>query len=159
DSKGVVPALICLLARLKEVTEVAFQGDASFGMALKEAFEDFLNAGTPNLPAKLLARHLDALLRGDSMPAATPTSSQQPMTPPPSAASQRSLLFSPKPRRRSDEANEEQGIDSVEAGIRKAMSIFRFVAAKDAFEAFFKKDLARRLLLQRSASLEAELCA
>ncbi|CAE7586320.1 CUL4 [Symbiodinium sp. CCMP2456] len=37
--------------------------------------------------------------------------------------------------------------------------IFRYIAAKDAFEAFYKKDLARRLLLQRSISREAELSA
>lgn len=34
--------------------------------------------------------------------------------------------------------------------------LFRFVQGKDVFEAFYKKDLAKRLLLGRSASVDAE---
>merc|ERR1712174_159024 len=36
------------------------------------------------------------------------------------------------------------------------MCIFRFIAAKDAFEGFYKKDLAKRLLHQKSSSTDAE---
>ena len=34
--------------------------------------------------------------------------------------------------------------------------IFRYLQGKDVFEAFYKKDLAKRLLLGRSASVDAE---
>lgn len=34
--------------------------------------------------------------------------------------------------------------------------LFRFIQGKDVFEAFYKKDLARRLLLGKSASFDAE---
>jgi hypothetical protein len=32
----------------------------------------------------------------------------------------------------------------------------RYIQGKDVFEAFYKKDLAKRLLLNRSASVDAE---
>jgi hypothetical protein len=38
----------------------------------------------------------------------------------------------------------------------QALELFRFIEGKDAFEAFYKKDLARRLLMARSASQDAE---
>jgi cullin-4 len=34
--------------------------------------------------------------------------------------------------------------------------LFRFIQGKDIFEAFYKKDLAKRLLLGKSASIDAE---
>ena len=34
--------------------------------------------------------------------------------------------------------------------------IFLFMKGKDVFEAFYKKDLAKRLLLGKSASIDAE---
>lgn len=36
------------------------------------------------------------------------------------------------------------------------MILFQFINGKDVFEAFYKKDLAKRLLLQRSASIDLE---
>ncbi|KAL7070006.1 hypothetical protein ACQ4LE_010780 [Meloidogyne hapla] len=47
----------------------------------------------------------------------------------------------------------EEELDSV---MDKVIVIFRFVQGKDVFEAFYKKDLAKRLLLGRSASVDAE---
>uniref|UniRef100_A0A8C1UP68 Cullin-4A n=1 Tax=Cyprinus carpio TaxID=7962 RepID=A0A8C1UP68_CYPCA len=38
----------------------------------------------------------------------------------------------------------------------KIMIIFRFIHGKDVFEAFYKKDLAKRLLVGKSASVDAE---
>lgn len=38
----------------------------------------------------------------------------------------------------------------------KVMVLFRYIHGKDVFEAFYKKDLAKRLLLQKSASFDAE---
>ena len=51
-------------------------------------------------------------------------------------------------RRYSDSELEQQMADLME--------IFRFIASKDVFEAFYKKDLAKRLLLNKSASADAE---
>lgn len=47
----------------------------------------------------------------------------------------------------------EEELDSV---MDRAIVLFRFVQGKDIFEAFYKKDLAKRLLLGRSASVDAE---
>jgi cullin-4 len=41
--------------------------------------------------------------------------------------------------------------------MNKAMEIFSYIEEKDTFEIFYKKDLAKRLLLNRSLSLEIEL--
>lgn len=37
------------------------------------------------------------------------------------------------------------------------MVLFRFVNGKDVFQAFYKKDLAKRLLLGKSASTDTEM--
>jgi cullin-4 len=36
------------------------------------------------------------------------------------------------------------------------MQIFRYINGKDVFEAFYRKDLAKRLLLGKSVSIDAE---
>eukprot|EP00906_Rhabdomonas_costata_P031808 RCo044881 len=46
--------------------------------------------------------------------------------------------------------------DELEELIDKVMVLFRFVRSKDIFEAFYTKDLAKRLLFGRSASADAE---
>jgi hypothetical protein len=37
--------------------------------------------------------------------------------------------------------------DDVEAMLDKVMVLFRYIGSKDVFEAFYKKDLSKRLLL------------
>lgn len=44
----------------------------------------------------------------------------------------------------------------LEESIENVIGIFRFLDAKDAFEAFYKKDLSKRILLSRSSSADAE---
>ncbi len=46
--------------------------------------------------------------------------------------------------------------DEVETALNKVMVLFRSIHGKDAFEMFYKKDLAKRLLLNKSASAELE---
>jgi len=48
------------------------------------------------------------------------------------------------------------GDEAIEALLEKVVVLFRFLSAKDVFEAFYKKDLAKRLLLGRSASTDLE---
>lgn len=40
--------------------------------------------------------------------------------------------------------------------LNRVMVLFRFIRGHDVFEAFYKKDLAKRLLLGRSASMDWE---
>ena len=49
-----------------------------------------------------------------------------------------------------------QTAEEVDAEMERVMFLFRYCHGKDVFAAFYKKDLARRLLLARSASVDAE---
>ena len=58
-----------------------------------------------------------------------------------------------------EEDNEEVAVDEdteVNIQLDQVLDLFRFVHGKAVFEAFYKKDLARRLLMGRSASADAE---
>merc|ERR1712029_446083 len=46
--------------------------------------------------------------------------------------------------------------EELEKLLDKIMVIFRFIHGKDVFEAFYKKDLAKRLLVGKSASVDSE---
>ncbi|KAI8802568.1 Cullin [Cladochytrium replicatum] len=46
--------------------------------------------------------------------------------------------------------------DEVEATLDRCLVLFRYIQGKDVFEAFYKTDLAKRLLLNRSASVDSE---
>jgi len=52
--------------------------------------------------------------------------------------------------------NKGQSDEELEALLDKVLILFRYIQGKDVFEAFYKKDLAKRLLLGRSASIDAE---
>jgi len=52
--------------------------------------------------------------------------------------------------------NKEASEEELERLLDKIMVIFRFVHGKDVFEAFYKKDLAKRLLVGKSASVDSE---
>ncbi|XP_072401767.1 cullin-4B [Diabrotica undecimpunctata] len=52
--------------------------------------------------------------------------------------------------------NKEATEEELEKLLDKIMVIFRFIQGKDVFEAFYKKDLAKRLLVGKSASVDAE---
>ena len=52
--------------------------------------------------------------------------------------------------------NKECSDEQLDAQMDELIQLFRFVHGKDIFEAFYKKDLAKRLLLHRSASVDAE---
>mmetsp|Transcript_22578 Transcript_22578/g.27227 ORF Transcript_22578/g.27227 Transcript_22578/m.27227 type:complete len:742 (+) Transcript_22578:315-2540(+) len=46
--------------------------------------------------------------------------------------------------------------DELESFLDRVLVLFRYIQGKDVFEAFYKKDLAKRLLLGKSASTDAE---
>jgi cullin-4 len=46
--------------------------------------------------------------------------------------------------------------EEVESSLEQCLALFRFIQGKDIFEAFYKKDLAKRLLLSKSASIDSE---
>ncbi|GAX74771.1 hypothetical protein CEUSTIGMA_g2218.t1 [Chlamydomonas eustigma] len=46
--------------------------------------------------------------------------------------------------------------EEIEAMLDRVLVLFRYIQGKDVFEAFYKKDLAKRLLMGKSASIDAE---
>ncbi len=70
------------------------------------------------------------------------------------------LSSASNPMRGTVEEYQDASSDDEDTEITKqldqVLSLFRFVHGKAVFEAFYKRDLARRLLLQRSASADAE---
>lgn len=52
--------------------------------------------------------------------------------------------------------NKELTEVELERILDKIMVLFRFIHGKDVFEAFYKKDLAKRLLVGKSASVDSE---
>ncbi|EDO35660.1 predicted protein [Nematostella vectensis] len=52
--------------------------------------------------------------------------------------------------------NKEATEEELERLLDRIMVIFRFIHGKDVYEAFYKKDLAKRLLVGKSASVDAE---
>lgn len=47
-------------------------------------------------------------------------------------------------------------VERIETTLDHALTLFRYIRGKDIFEAFYKKDLARRLLSGKSASVDLE---
>ena len=52
--------------------------------------------------------------------------------------------------------NKAMSDDELEKTFRNVLILFRYCQGKDIFEAFYKKDFAKRLLLNKSASSDAE---
>lgn len=154
DEKGedqMVVRLLSLKRQLDNIHRVAFHKHEELGHALREAFETFINKskktnatwGTDNSkPGEMIAKYVDMLLRGGVK--AIPASLASGLTSAPAAE---------------DEDNEEAATgeeSAINAQLDQVLDLFRFVHGKAVFEAFYKKDLARRLLMERSADADAE---
>ncbi|XP_032331277.1 cullin-4B-like [Camelus ferus] len=111
-----VQELLDFKDKIDFIIETSFLKNEKFIVAMKEAFETFINK-RPNKPAELLAKYVDSKLRA---------------------------------------GNKEATDEELEELLDKIMILFRFIYGKDIFEAFYKKDLAKRLLLGKSASIDAE---
>lgn len=114
--KGMVQELLDFKDKMDGIVSECFSSSDKFVLALKEAFEHFINQRL-NKPAELIAKFVDGKLRA---------------------------------------GNKEATEDELERLLDKIMVLFRFIHGKDVFEAFYKKDLAKRLLVGKSASVDAE---
>lgn len=127
----------------------AFGKDEDFLWGMRESFGKFMNdrkvascwpSGTSKI-GEMTAKYIDMLLRGGlkSLP--------------------KDLLSDAKDRARAEKEGQSSTGDEdaeLDRQLDQALELFRFIEGKDAFEAFYKKDLARRLLMGRSASQDAE---
>ncbi len=141
--------LLELRRSLDIVIRDAFSRDDVFSYALRESFGHFIN-DTKNTSAwgtgtskvgEMIAKYIDMLLRGGlrTLP---------------------KWLFSDSTDRADAEMSGVASTGDEDAELDRqldhGLELFRFIEGKDVFEAFYKKDLARRLLLGRSASQDAE---
>lgn len=144
-----VVRLLELKRSLEVVIRDAFDKDESFKYAMREAYSGFINDrknltawGTGNAKVgEVIAKYIDLLLRGGLKAV------------PHSLASDSIDRDEAEKRGEASTGDEDAELDrQLEQGIE----LFRFIEGKDVFEAFYKKDLARRLLMGRSASQDAE---
>lgn len=127
----------------------AFDKDEDLLWSMRDAFGKFMNdrraaacwdTGTSKI-GEMTAKYIDMLLRGGIK------------------ALPKELLSDVKDRAAAEKQGQASTADEdaeLDRQLDQALELFRFIEGKDAFEAFYKKDLARRLLMGRSASQDAE---
>jgi cullin-4 len=145
----IVVRLLELKRSLEVIIRDAFEKDESFKFAMREAYSGFINDrksitawGTGNSKVgEVIAKYIDLLLRGGLK------------------AVPRSLASDAIDREEAEKRGEASTGDEdaeLDRQLEQGIELFRFIEGKDVFEAFYKKDLARRLLMGRSASQDAE---
>lgn len=145
-----VVRLLSLYQQIDRTQIGSFQRNKDFAYALRDTFEEIMNktkktAATHHTDntkqGEMIAKYVDLLLRGGHK--AIPTSV--------------SKAFMNQRVADVDE-NEVEDQDAImNDQLDQVLDLFRFLHGKAVFEAFYKKDLARRLLMGRSASADAEL--
>ncbi|KAL7554760.1 hypothetical protein ACHAWF_018287 [Thalassiosira exigua] len=143
--KRIVPDLLAFKRHLYALHAIAFRGDKGFDAAIRSILEDVLNGSADGgrdgdggrRMAELLAKHVDARFKdakaqAGAAAAATTTPAPPGATAPVAAA------------------------DANESFQDEILSLFRHVHSKDIFEAFYKRDLAKRLLTGRAVSTDME---
>ena len=125
-----VPRLVTLHERYMAICERCFKDHPLFHKALKEAFEKVMNVALPGkrTMAELVSAFLDQKLRkgSDRKAAAAAAAGGGPMA------------------------------ATVTEAVEQVVRLFVYLAEKDVFAEFYKKQLAKRLLLGCSAGEDAE---
>ena len=162
DADDMIIHLLSLKRRMDFTWQTCFQRDEALGHGLRESFAIFMNKtkkgeatwGTDNTKVgEMIAKYVDQLLRGGSkaIPEVLTLRRASSITgPPPTIVANGQAA---------EEDNEDADVDEdeeVNVQLDQVLDLFRFVQGKAVFEAFYKKDLARRLLMGRSASADAE---
>ncbi len=141
--------LLELRRKLSVMVRDAFDKHEDFTYTMRESFGHFINdkrivsswkTGTSKV-GEMVAKYIDMLLRGGlkTLP--------------------QSLLSDQKDRAAAERSGQSSTGDEdaeLDRQLEQALELFRFIDGKDVFNAFYKKDLARRLLMGRSASQDAE---
>ncbi|KAF5864788.1 hypothetical protein ETB97_006325 [Aspergillus alliaceus] len=133
-----VARLLDFKQQLDETWINSFHRNEVLGHALREAFESFMNkgrksdasGGTDNpKTGEMIAKYVDRLLKGG---------------------------WKVPPGRKPEDVPLADEDAEINRQLDQVLDLFRFVHGKAVFEAFYKNDLARRLLMGRSASDDAE---
>ncbi len=153
EQENMVVQLLTLKRQLDTFWKISFHRNDELGHGLRESFETFMNKtkktsaswGTDNSKTgEMIAKYVDMLLRGGAK----------------AIPAQLTRRASTKVEVAEVEDDNEDAIydedTEVNNQLDQVLDLFRFVHGKAVFEAFYKKDLARRLLMGRSASADAE---
>ena len=168
--EDMVIKLLSLKRRLDLTWKSAFKRDESLGHGLRESFDKFMNKtkkgeatwGTDNTKiGEMIAKYVNVILRGGAkaIPEMLTTRRTSSITGPPAGGVQLPSLAQASSNIEEDAAADEASMDEdteMNSQLDQVLDLFRFVHGKAVFEAFYKKDLARRLLMSRSASADAE---
>ena len=158
ESDGMIIHLLSLKRRLDLTWIKAFKRDETLGHGLRESFETFMNKtkkgdatwGTDNTKVgEMIAKYVDQLLRGGAKAIPDVLTSRR-------SSSITAPVGQIAPLEEDDEDADVDEDAEVNIQLDQVLDLFRFVHGKAVFEAFYKKDLARRLLMGRSASADAE---
>ncbi|KAJ5945719.1 hypothetical protein N7454_002558 [Penicillium verhagenii] len=123
--------------QLDETWSDSFNGNIDLSNTLRDSFGRFMNmskklesaGGTDNpKTGEMIAKYVDRLLKG-GLKSLPPSQADEPL---------------------------DDSFSEMRRQLDQVLDLFRFVHGKAVFEAFYKNDLARRLLMNRSASDEAE---
>ena len=145
-----VSRLLDFKKKLDQMWESAFEKHVDLGHTLREAFEAFINKskrsnmtwGTDNpKPGEMIAKYVDMVLKDGAKAIRT---------------SGIGVIDHTKVTEQDQEASSSDEDTEITKQLDQVLELFRFVHGKAVFEAFYKRDLARRLLLGRSASSDAE---
>lgn len=135
-----VPRLLDYKGTLDATWVGPLKKNPTLGYSLRESFSAFINARRDDIrgtdsskPAEMIAKYVDLLLRQGAKGL------------PPVAGAEGT-----------SQATNTDDDAALAYRLELVLDLFRFIQGKDVFEAFYKKDLARRLLLGRSASVDAE---
>ena len=137
--------------RLDHISKFSFHGNENLNNGLHKSFEYFVNKtkktqanwDTDNAkPGEMIAKHVDLLLKGGVKAI-------------PKLVTAKTDASKNEEEHDFDEAPADEDAE-INLHLSHALDLFRFVHGKAVFEAFYKKDLARRLLMGRSASNDAE---
>ncbi|EMD87811.1 hypothetical protein COCHEDRAFT_73161 [Bipolaris maydis C5] len=152
EQENMVVQLLSLKRQLDAIWKTSFHRDEELGHGLREAFDKFMNKtkktnaswGTDNSKTgEMIAKYVDMLLRGGAK--AIPTQL--------SRKSEKPVEVEAEDDKEDDVFDEDTEVNNQ---LDQVLDLFRFLHGKAVFEAFYKKDLARRLLMGRSASADAE---
>lgn len=145
-----VVRLLALKRQIDALWIESFHRNKEFAQHLRSAFHTFMNLskkseanyGTGNTKqGEMIAKYVNMILEGGSK--TIPSSL---------------LKVSTAEATAEEDDNETQDeVQVINEQLDQVLDLFRFLDGKAVFEAFYKKDLARRLLLNRSASADAEL--
>ncbi|KAL5612870.1 hypothetical protein BROUX41_004051 [Berkeleyomyces rouxiae] len=141
-----IPRLLFLRRSLYRIVNYSFASHDLLVHSLRDCFGTLINDRTNaaqfregnSKVGEYVARYMDSLLRGGIK--AVP-----------------SMLLSNMVNNDGDDVMGAGDDDTqLEYQLEQALELFRLIEGKDAFEAFYKRDLARRLLMDRSLSYDAE---